>query len=428
MRFSLWLYRSKWWLIFAAIVVAAFVYGVRANMDGPGAAAEMEYTVERRDIVREETVTGSLESKSQIDVKAKVGGILKEVTVDEGDAVTRGMVLARIEETDLLKALKQAQARYNLALAQYDKQKKGGTREQVSSLEAQVKDNEVEMELARENLSRIQTLYDKGYSSDQELEDARGRFERAKASYDDSKQRLEFARTGASPEDLAIAEAELKQSRLLLEIAQEDLQNATIRSEVDGKVLAVELDPGDTVVPSVQGREGNVIMIVGDTTSILVECEIGEDLIGVLREGMEVEFDLSFIKDRKVPGKITRISHFGRPNQNGVVMFPMEMELTEDIGEPRLGSTARGRITVETAEDVLSLPVVAISSRGEEKIAKKVTGNGATEEIVVETGISDGRFVEIKSGLNEGDRVMGDFSENESGSPERRGRRIVVKG
>lgn len=417
MRFLRWLYRNKWWLISAAIVVAAFVYGVRANMDGPSTAAEMEYTVERRGIVREETITGSLEAKSQIDVKAKVGGILKEVPVKEGDTVTRGMVLARIDEVDLRKALKLSQARYNLALAQYEKQKKGGTREQVSSLEADVKNREVELELARENLSRIQTLYDKGYSSDQELEDAKGRLERAKAAHDDIKQRLEFARTSASPEDLAIAEAQLKQSKLQLEIAQEDLQNAIIRSEVDGKVLAVELDPGDTVVPSIQGREGNVIMIVGDTTSILVECEIGEDLIGVLSEGMDVEFELSFIKDRKVPGNITRISHFGRPNQNGVVMFPMEMELAEDIGEPRLGSTARGKITVDSAEDVLSLPVVAISSRGEEKIAQKVTGSGTTEEVVVETGISDGRFVEIESGLEEGDTVIGDFSETESGPP-----------
>jgi multidrug efflux pump subunit AcrA (membrane-fusion protein) len=60
---------------------------------------------------------------------------------------------------------------------------------------------------------------------------------------------------------------------------------------------------------------------------------------------------------------------------------------------------------------------VAISSRGEEKIAKKVAGNGATEEVVVETGISDGRFVEIESGLEEGDKVMGDFSESENGPP-----------
>ena len=424
MRFLRWFYRNKWWMIFAVIVAAAFVFGVRANMDGPSTAAEMEYAVERRDIVREETITGSLEAKSQIDVKAKVGGILKEVPVKEGDTVTQGMVLARIDEVDLRKSLKQFQARYNLSLAQYEKQKKGGTREQVSSLEADVKNREVELDLARENLSRIQSLYDKGFSSDQELEDAEGRLERAKAAHEDIKQRLEFARTSASPEDLAIAEATLKQSKLQLEIAQEDLQNATVRSEVDGKVLAVELDPGDTVVASVDGREGNVIMIVGDTTAILVECEIGEDLIGVLSEGMDVEFELSFIKDRKVPGMITRISHFGRPNQNGVVMFPMEMELAEDIGEPRLGSTARGKITVESAEDVLSLPVVAISSRGEEKIAKRVTRNGATEEVVVETGISDGRFVEIESGLEEGDKVMGDFSEPEGGPPGGGGGRV----
>ncbi len=416
MRFLRWLNRSKWWLIFAVVIIGALWFGVKANFASGPKAVEEVFTVERKTIVRTETVHGTLESKSQVDVKAKVGGILKEVLVKEGDTVTRGQVLARIDEVDLRKDLKQAQVRYELAKAQYEKAKKGGTREQVSGLEADLKNRKVELELARENLNRIQALYDKGYSSDQELEDAKGRFERAQAAHEDAEQRLKYARSEASPEDLAIAEAQLKQARISLEIAQEDLLNATVRSEVDGKVLAVELDPGDTVVPSVQGREGNVIMIVGDTTSILVGCEIGEDLIGVLEEGMPVDFDLSFIKDRKVKGRITRISHFGRPNSNGVVMFPMEMELTEDIGEPRLGSTAKGMIVASRKENVLALPVVAVSAREGKKVVKKLLPGGKTEEVEVQTGISDGRSVEIISGLEEGDKVVAELTAN--GSPQ----------
>jgi len=416
MRFLRWLNRSKWWLIFAVVIMGALWFGVKANFASGPKAVEEVFTVERKTIVRTETVHGTLESKSQVDVKAKVGGILKEVLVKEGDTVTRGQVLARIDEVDLRKDLKQAQVRYELAKAQYEKAKKGGTREQVSGLEADLKNRKVELELARENLNRIQALYDKGYSSDQELEDAKGRFERAQAAHEDAEQRLKYARSEASPEDLAIAEAQLKQARISLEIAQEDLLNATVRSEVDGKVLAVELDPGDTVVPSVQGREGNVIMIVGDTTSILVGCEIGEDLIGVLEEGMPVDFDLSFIKDRKVKGRITRISHFGRPNSNGVVMFPMEMELTEDIGEPRLGSTAKGTIVASRKENVLALPVVAVSAREGKKVVKKLLPGGKTEEVEVQTGISDGRSVEIISGLEEGDKVVAELTAN--GSPQ----------
>jgi len=416
MRFLRWLNRSKWWLIFAVVIIGALWFGVKANFASGPKAVEEVFTVERKTIVRTETVHGTLESKSQVDVKAKVGGILKEVLVKEGETVIRGQVLARIDEVDLRKDLKQAQVRYELAKAQYEKAKKGGTREQVSGLEADLKNRKVELELARENLNRIQALYDKGYSSDQELEDAKGRFERAQAAHEDAEQRLKYARSEASPEDLAIAEAQLKQARISLEIAQEDLLNATVRSEVDGKVLAVELDPGDTVVPSVQGREGNVIMIVGDTTSILVGCEIGEDLIGVLEEGMPVDFDLSFIKDRKVKGRITRISHFGRPNSNGVVMFPMEMELTEDIGEPRLGSTAKGTIVASRKENVLALPVVAVSAREGKKVVKKLLPGGKTEEVEVQTGISDGRSVEIISGLEEGDKVVAELTAN--GSPQ----------
>ncbi len=422
MRFSRWLNRNKWWLIAAIILFGGLYFGIKANFAKKKGPTMQEYAVERKTIVREETVNGALESKTQIDVKAKVGGILKEVLVKEGDPIVAGQVLARIDETDLRKSLKQSQARYDLAKAQYDKAKKGGTREQLSSLDADLKSRKVELELARENLARIQSLYDKGYSSDQELEDAKGRFERAKAAHDDTEQRLKFARTGAAEEDIAIAEATLKQARISLEIANEDLTNATIRSEVNGKVLSVDLDPGDTVVASVDGREGSAMMVVGDTTSILVKTDIGEDLIGVLKEGLPVVFDLSFIKDRKISGRITRISHFGKPNDNDVVMFPMEMELTEDIGEPRLGSTAKGTIKVAEVKDALALPVVAVTTDKGKKIVKKLIGGGKTVDTEVVTGVSDGQFVEILKGLNDGDKVMAEFVDSPQGPPGAGGR------
>jgi len=429
-RFFLGLWRYKWVLIGAIILLAALSFGIWANTDhGRGKTEETTYTVTRADITRTETVIGQLEARSQVEVKAKVGGILKEVLVREGDPIAKGAVLVRIDDVDLRKALRQAEARYALSQAQYDKSEKGGTREQVSSLEASVKNVEVEMNLARENLDRVKSLYEKGYSSDQEYEDAKGRMERASAAYEDAKLRLEYAKTGASAEDIAIARAELKQAKIQLESAQEDVQNATVRSEVNGKVLSVEMSPGDTVVASVDGREGLAIMIVGDTTSIMVKSEIGEDLIGTLKEGMPVEFSLSFIKDRKVAGEIARISHFGKPNENGVVMFPIEMELTEPIGEPRLGSTARGTITVESAEQVLTLPVVAISSHGEKKTVKKQLPGGKTEEAEVTIGISDGKLVEIKSGLEEGDKVIAELTEEAAQQPQGGrggGRRVMI--
>ncbi|OPX23947.1 MAG: hypothetical protein B1H03_00110 [Planctomycetales bacterium 4484_113] len=430
-RFFVAIWRFKWVFLGVIIVLAALGFGIWANSDhGRGKAEETTYTVTRADITRTETVIGVLEATSQVEVKAKVGGVLKEVLVKEGDPVKKGALLARIDEADLRKVLRQAQAHYELAEAQYAKAKQGGTREQVSSLEASLKNAQVEMNLARENLERVKSLYEKGYSSDQEYEDAKGRWERAQAAYDDAKRRLDYAKTSASAEDIAIARAQLKQAKIQLDSAHEDLENAAVRSEVNGKVLSVEMDPGDTVVPSVGGREGLPIMIVGDTTSILVKSEIGEDLIGVLKEGMPVEFSLSFIKDRKVAGEISRISHFGKPNENGVVMFPIEMELTESIGEPRLGSTARGTITVESAKNALALPVIAIGSSGEKKVVKKLLQNGKTETVEVETGVSDGRLVEIKSGLTEGDKVVAELTEDAMTKPSassRRGMRVVVR-
>ena len=415
-KIFLFLWRLKWAFLTLAIVVSLLVFGIKANTlnNSRKKVEETTYEVKRKTITRVETVVGTLSAKSQVEVKAKVGGILKELKVKEGDEVKTGMVLAVIDDTDLRKAFKLAQARYELSKAQFERAKKGGTREQISSLEKAVKDAEVEVNLARENLSRIESLYQKGYSSDQEYEDAKGRLERARASLEDAKTRLEYAKTSAAPEDIKVAEAELKRAALELEVAKVDLENCVVRSEVEGKVLSIELQKGDMVVPAVGGREGNVILIVGDTTGIIVKAQIGEDLIGVLKEDMPVSFELSFIKDRRVKGKITRISHFGKPNENGVVMFDMEMELTEDIGEPRFGSTAKGELIVGKAENVLTIPVVAVTTREGKKVVKKVIGRNQTEQVEVETGISDGVDVEIKSGLKEGDKVVAELTAEET--------------
>ncbi len=418
LKFFSFLWRAKGIILTLLILAGALVFGIKANTtnNSKKAAEERTYTVERKNIIRTETVVGTVTAKSQVEVKAKVGGILKEVRVKEGNEVKKGSILAVIDDVDLKKAYKLAQSRMELARAQYEKAKKGGTREQISTLERALKDAKVEVDLAMENLSRIETLYQKGYSSDQEYEDAKGRVERAKSAYEDAQKRLEYAKATAAPEDVKIAEAELKRAQLELEIAKEDLENAVIRSEVEGKVLSIQLEPGDMVIPAVEGREGNVIMIVGDTTGVLVKSQIGEDLIGILKEGMPVSFELSFIKDEKVKGEITRISHFGEPNENGVVMFDIEMILTEDIGEPRFGSTAKGEIIVGRAEQVLSLPVFAVTTKEGKPVVKKVISGKKTEEVEVEIGISDGKNVEIKKGLSEGDKVVAEAMEEEKPS------------
>jgi len=411
----LFLWRLKWILLTLAFIGGLLVFGIKANTSNTSRkkAEETTYEVKRKTITRVESVVGTLSAKSQVEVKAKVGGILKELRVKEGDEVKKGMVLAVIDDTDLRKTYKLAQARYELSKAQFEKAKKGGTREQISTLEKALKDAEVEVNLARENLSRIESLYQKGYSSDQEYEDAKGRLERAQATLQDAKTRLDYAKASAAPEDIKVAQAELKRAALELEVAKVDLENCVVRSEVDGKVLSIELQKGDMVVPAVGGREGNVILIIGDTTGILVKAQIGEDLIGVLKENMPVSFELSFIKDRRVKGKITRISHFGKPNENGVVMFDVEMELSEDVGEPRFGSTAKGEVIVGKAENVLAIPVVAVTTKEGKKVVKKLIGKKQTVEVEVETGISDGVDVEIKSGLKEGDKVVAELTEEE---------------
>ncbi len=414
-------------VLFGGLIAFAWTrLGSEAQEKGP---SERVVTVERHDIVVKETIQGTLEAANQVEIKAKVGGQLEKLYVQEGDRVEPGDLLAQIETTELRQALRRAEASLAIAQAEYERVKAGDPASRRIATEAELKTARQQLRTAEENLKRLEELHQKGYVTDQELDQARDQVVAAKERVRSLEAAYEEQKKGALETELKVARANLKRAQIEYQIAQENLQNATIRSPVAGKVLAVMLDPGDTVVPAIGGREGQPIMVIGNTDQIVVKGKIGERLVGKVRPGMPVKFSFTFLpEDQRIDGVIRKVSSFGQANQQGVVEFEIEMEVTGKLDQPRLGSYAKAEVITDRAEQVLAVPVQAIQTNDGGSYVIRLGPDGSREEVPVKTGISDGKFVEIREGLREGDRVVIPMMGEEETTRSRRTRRITVIG
>lgn len=392
-------------IIFGGLIAFAWTrLGSEAQEKGP---SERVVTVERRNIVVKEVIQGTLEAANQVEIKAKVGGQLEKLYVQEGDRVEPGDLLAQIETTELRQALRRAEANLAIAQAEFERVKAGDPTSRRIATEAELKTARQQLETAEDNLKRLEELHQKGYVTDQELDQAKDQVVAAKERVRSLEAAYEEQKKGALETELKVARANLKRAQIEYDIAKENLSNATIRSPVAGKVLAVMLDPGDTVVPAIGGREGQPIMVIGNTDQIVVKGKIGERLVGKVKPGMPVKFSFTFLpEDQKVDGVIRKVSSFGQANQQGVVEFEIEMEVTGQLDQPRLGSYAKAEVITDRAEQVLAVPVQAIQSNDGGSYVIRLGPDGSQEQVAVKTGISDGKFVEIREGLSEGDQVV----------------------
>jgi HlyD family secretion protein len=228
--------------------------------------------------------------------------------------------------------------------------------------------------------------------------------------------------------DTAIVELEaqqyaVEQYRSALQRTEDDLARTTIRSPMDGTLIQLNAEQGETVVPGTTNLPGSVIMTIADMSVLLAEVEVSEvDVVNVaLGQKAEVKVDALGTEPQK--GRVVEIATSGRrdPTQ-GTIRFNVKVALEDPDPALRPAMTAKVDILTATSEDALTVPIQAVVTRKVDKEGEEVTGSaakgieesdvvyliedGEASAVVVETGISDELHVEIVDGLAEGQEVI----------------------
>ena len=351
--------------------------------------------VTRADVVRTVEATGTVtprNSSKGIPVGAQVNGKVIKLFVDYNSTVTNGQVVALIDPLVYEATYKSAVAQLHVNRANGDVRK------------AAIRTCEAELALAEKTHARKKALAEKSMASVAELDSAIEALERAKAG-------LESAKAS-----LVSANASVEQSEAAVNKAKADLDYCTIRSPVDGIVIARKVEEGETVVSSYNAVP--VLTIAEDLKTIWVEATVPEADVGNVKVGQEVTFTADAYR-RRFKGKVKQVRRDSTTTSN-VVTYPIiiEAENPDEMLFP--GMTATLSIETARADNVVAVSAAALRFRpkdddrvpGEVPRGRKlwfVGENGLLEPVVVSTGVSDGSFVQLleSEALEGRDAVVG---------------------
>lgn len=194
----------------------------------------------------------------------------------------------------------------------------------------------------------------------------------------------------------------VKDAQLSLESQYDNLDDFTIKSPIDGTIISKDQKAGDTIDSNTK------LCTIYDLSYLKITMNVDELDISKVSVGQKVQITADAVSGQTFEGKVTSVNLAGTTT-NGVTTYPVEVQIT-DYGDLLPGMNVDTYIVVNEVKDVLGVPAAAIS-RGNRVLVQ--TGNKSDdtsipsgyEYVEVETGVSSDDFVEIKSGINEGDSV-----------------------
>lgn len=403
-------------------------------------------------VVREAAYAGDVRAAATVDVLARVPGVVAQVLVRDGDRVQAGQVVVQLDPRELRYELDRAlasrdaqrvqvqQAEANLRTLEVQVQQArvavevqqarlrqllaGTPPEQVRQAEEQVRQARANVEYAQAQLRRTEELFRQGFVAQQAVDAARTEVTVQEARLRAAEQQLALLRRGPSAEELEVARGQVRQAEVALRQAQAQaaqarvaleharrllaqaevnvrqartlLADSVVRAPVAGVVAGRAVDPGDTVSPAAR------LLQVVRTDPAVVAFPVPEGELWALRAGGAVVVAVDALPGRTFPGRVARTSPL-------VSLETRTAEVTVEVPNPdgllRPGMTARVRAVLARREGVVTVPVEAVVRRGGRAVVFVVEGDVARERSVT-TGLSDGRRVEVRTGLRPGERVV----------------------
>jgi len=257
---------------------------------------------------------GRVEPYSEdIKLGAELSGKLKRVSVEEGDTVAAGQMLAELENSDYRAQVESAEAEVAQKEAELRKVINGARREERREALASVQEAEAVMNNARTEAERRQQLYAAGVVSREEADQYAKQYEVAKAQYQQKVQSHALVDADAREEDRSMARANLESAKARLDAARALLAKTYVRSPIDGTVLRKHHRGGESV--SNGSTTPDPIFTIGDTHTLRVRVDVDETDVSKLVLGEKAYVTADAYGQQKFRGHVVRIGQeLGRKN------------------------------------------------------------------------------------------------------------------
>lgn len=419
--------RTGWWIVAAVLVIGAIVGWQlwrrhQARLAEQQAQAVATVTVTRGQVEKTVESSGTVAANLEVEIKCRASGEIVKLPFDISDNVRKGDLLCQLDPTDeelnvRSAEVRLAQAQAKLAQARATLQQAelnlGTTRRRA---EATLESAKVRAANARLRADRQKELLAQQLGSREEYESAESEAaaaladqrtaEVAVAEIEQQEIALETKR-----QDVLLAEADLRAAQIVLDQERKQLEYTTVVAPMDGTVSSLEVQTGTIVASGINNVSGGTtIMTLSDLSRMFVNATVDESDIGGIRVGQKARIAVDSYPGRIFTGEVVRVAVKGVTESN-VVTFEVKVEVTDELKsllKPQM--TAQVTIVEAARDNVLMLPSTAIQRMGGKPFVKLASG----EQREVELGVQGTEYVEIVSGLAEGDVIVANTGEQAS--------------
>ncbi len=429
--------KKIWWIIGILLVVATtLIILKKKEVIGKKEATKVATEkIMKRTIIETVNASGKVYPEDERKVSSDVSGEVVDMYVEEGDSVRKGQLLAKVFADVLTSDRDRAASIVNQQQAQ------------VGNTEASLRSFEARLNQAKLTYDRQKKLYDEKVISKAEFETAESAYLTARADLDAAKQTI---RSG---------KASVQSAQASLTAANKNLSRTTVVAPMDGIVSLLAVKKGERVAGN-SFSLGTEIMRVADMSRIEVRVDVGENDIPKVKIGDSAIVEVDAYNDRKFKGVVTQISSSSTSAQttgatassgdvtNYKVYIRIDPASYADLIDPakgknlpfRPGMSASADIMTTKQANVLAVPILAVTTRDkneqgskakakEEEDKKKAQGqevvtnsavmtdemeevvfvvqkDGTVKKAAIRTNIQDNEYIEVMSGLKEGDEVV----------------------
>lgn len=418
----------KWILIIVGVLAVLFV---GAKMLGGSSKTGTKVTAEKaqsRTIIETVNASGKVYPEVEVKISPDISGEITELNVQEGDSVKKGQVLARIYADIYSSQRDEAAARVTQSQAT------------VANSEASLTALKAQLDQAKATYDRNKDLYDEKVISKAEFEQYETQYRTAQSQYSAAQQNIRSLR------------AATQSTQTSLVAANKNLGRTTLVSPMNGVISSLSVKKGERVSGN-SFTVGTEMMRVAEMSTMEVRVDVGENDIVKVTIGDSADVEVEAYNNRKFKGIVTQIASSTKTNSSATsgdvtnyeVRIRIDFASYQDLLDPskpkrfpfRPGMNASADIKTKRKDNVVSVPIAAVAARvkgsdksvADEKKEKEKNKTDNTEEVnisgdeieevvfvirqegtvekrTVTTGIQDMNFIEITSGLKEGEQIV----------------------
>lgn len=418
--------KRKWWLwllIGILLILGAFGMYKSSNQE-EGIEVTIE-KVKRKDILETVSASGRIFPEKEVKISSDVSGEIVELYVVEGDSITKGQLLAKIDPDAYVSAVERGKASVNSAKAQISIAKS-----QEESSKAQKEQLLAQLSNAKNIFERNKKLHTDGVISDVEFEQSKSNLESLEANIRASEASIRSAQqsTEGAQYNAQSAEASLSELRT-------NLSRTTIKAPASGIISSLSVEQGERVVGTMQ-MTGTELMRISNLNSMEVQVDVSENDIVKVELGDSVTVNVDAYIDRDFKGTITEIANSASNLTGGlagnalsndqVTNFPVKIRILSESYQSlitpskpypfRPGMSASVDIFTDVSSSTICVPIQSVTTRARDEEEGESSNEydevvfimeaDSARAIVVKSGIQDNEYIQIINGLDEGIEII----------------------